>query len=394
MKKQFQSAGVLAVSFGHLMHDIYSSFLAPMLPLLINKLGISLSMAGLLDVIRNSPALFNPFIGLIADRICVRYFVIFTPGITAVVMCLLGIAPGYGVAAIMMFIMGISGTLFHIPAPVIVKNFSGSKTGRGMSYYMLGGELSRTLGPLIITAAITIWGLEGSWRLIPFGLISSLILFIKLKDYEKPVNGKSHKQKITVSFAARKLIPLLSAIAGYNLFMMAMKVSVTLYLPAYIVSQGKTLMSASLLLAVLQLSGAAGTLFAGSLSDKIGRKTTLYISGTACPLLMWLFLVSGDGFAIPLLAALGFFLFASGPVILALVQDTGTALPSFANGLYMTVNFLVRSAVVFLVGYFADKSGFEITYKFTALWAIGVLPFIFLIPEEKRKTKLIGEGNY
>ena len=60
MKKTFQTGKVITVSFGHLVHDTYSAFLAPMLPLLIAKLGISLSMAGLLDVTRKIPSLFTP----------------------------------------------------------------------------------------------------------------------------------------------------------------------------------------------------------------------------------------------------------------------------------------------------------------------------------------------
>ena len=77
MKKKFQTEKIVSISFAHLFHDIYSAFLAPILPLLIAKLGISLSLAGLLDVVRRIPALFNPLIGLVADRICFKYFIYF-----------------------------------------------------------------------------------------------------------------------------------------------------------------------------------------------------------------------------------------------------------------------------------------------------------------------------
>ncbi len=92
-KKKFQFGSVIIVSFAHLSHDVYSAFLAPILPLLISKLGISLSMAGLLDVVRKLPSLFNPLIGLMADRICVRYFIILAPAVTGISMSLLGMVP-------------------------------------------------------------------------------------------------------------------------------------------------------------------------------------------------------------------------------------------------------------------------------------------------------------
>jgi MFS transporter, FSR family, fosmidomycin resistance protein len=385
--KKFQSGKILAISFGHLFHDIYSSFLSPMIPLLVSKLGISLSLAGFLDVIKNSPSLLNPFLGLMADRICVKYFVIFTPSITAVIMSLIGIAPSYSILAIMVFVMGISSTLFHIPSPVLIKNLSADKTGRGMSYYMLGGELSRTLGPLIITGAITIWGFEGTWRLIPFGLAASFVLYIKLKNFSIDKDVDQKQIRIKTSTAFKELIPLLSYLGGFLFFMTALKLAVTLYLPAYLVNQGKTLISASFSLAVLQFSGAAGTLFAGPISDKIGRKTTLLISSIACPILMWLFIIVNDTFMLPILAALGFFLFSSGPVILALVQDANSHSPSFANGMYMTSSFIIRSIIILLVGHYIEKFGYNLTYKISAILAIGAIPFTLFIPLKMKGTK-------
>jgi hypothetical protein len=41
----FQTGKILALSIGHFIHDVYSSFLAPLLPLLIEKLSMSLTQA-------------------------------------------------------------------------------------------------------------------------------------------------------------------------------------------------------------------------------------------------------------------------------------------------------------------------------------------------------------
>jgi len=393
LRERFQRGRVVAVSVGHLFHDVYSSFLSPLLPLLVEKLGITLSMAGMLDAIKNSPSLFNPFLGLLVDRVSVKYFVILTPAVTAIVMSLIGVAPSYAVVVIMVFVMGVSSTLFHIPSPVLIKKFSADRTGRGMSFYMLGGELSRTFGPLIITGAVTIWGLEGTWRLIPVGLAASLALYFVLREYRGDEDASHSRERVKAGAAVRELAPLLASLGGFLFFTMAVKVAVTLYLPAYLVGQGKTLMSASLSLSVLQFSGAAGTLFAGSISDRIGRRTTLLVSGVACPILMWLFLVSGDAFSIPILATLGFFLFAPGPVLLALVQDTNSDSPSFANAIYMTMSFTIRSLMVFLVGHFIGRIGFDATYRIAAVWAVGVLPMMLFLPEKKGPPSKVRTGK-
>ena len=232
MRERFQRGRVITVSVGHLFHDVYSSFLSPLLPLLVEKLGITLSMAGMLDAVKNSPSLFNPFLGLLVDRVSVKYFVILTPAVTVIVMSLIGVAPSYAVVVIMVFVMGVSSTLFHIPSPVLIKKFSADRTGRGMSFYMLGGELSRTFGPLIITGAVTIWGLEGTWRLIPVGLAASLALYFVLREYQGDEDASHSRERVKVGAAVRELAPLLASLGGFLFFTMAVQVAVTLYLPA------------------------------------------------------------------------------------------------------------------------------------------------------------------
>ena len=89
----FQAGSVVMLSLCHFIHDVYSSFLSPLLPLLIEKLSLSLTLAGLLSTVMQIPALFNPLIGVWADRISMRWFIILAPAMTAVPMSLIGLAP-------------------------------------------------------------------------------------------------------------------------------------------------------------------------------------------------------------------------------------------------------------------------------------------------------------
>lgn len=383
--KKIQTSNAITISFAHFTHDIYTAFLAPMLPLLINKFGISLSMAGLLDVVRKFPALLNPFIGILADKICVRYFVIFTPLITGIAMSLLGVVPSYSVILILLFVVGISSTIFHIPSPVMIKIVSGNEIGKGMSYFMLGGEIARTLGPLLITATITLWGLEGSYRAMLLAVISTIFLYIKLKNIEVNKNIKKKNKKFSPKDTFIKLIPFFIIITGVATFRGAMKSAITLYLPTFLTNNGKSLWLAGISLSILQLSGAIGTFLAGSISDKIGRKHTLLITAIANPILMWFFIILNNSLMIPLLILIGLFLFASGPVLLALVHDTDSEHPAFVNGIYMTINFVMSSAMVILVGFLGDKIGLISTYKICAILATVSIPFILLLPKNVKE---------
>ena len=381
---KFQSSNVLLVSTSHMLHDIYSSFLAPLRPLLIEKFGITLALASIWDLVMRIPWLLNPFIGMIAEKTAARYFVIVTPAITAVSMSLLGIAPSFTIVSILLFVMGISSAVFHVPSPVMIKRLSGKYTGRGMSFFMFGGEMARTLGPLIITAAVTYWGLEGTWKLIPFGLIASFILFLKLKNVKISDSfKKGEKIKPKYMETIKKYFPFFMILVGITLFRAIMKSGLTAFLPTYFyMEKGETLWFANSALAVFQLAGAVGTILSGSISDRLGRKTTLLIISILSPIMMFLFVSSEGWLSFVFLVLLGFFVFAPGPVLMALVQDNSKTLPVFMNSLFMTISFVTSAVAVLFAGLLGDWLGLEMTYLISSILALGAIPFVLLLKKQ------------
>ncbi len=382
---KFQMANVLIISFAHMLHDIFSSFLAPILPLLIAKFGITYTQAGLLTVAGRIPSLFNPVIGIIAEKVRMRYLLILAPLFTVVSMSLLGLAPNYIVLLALLLTMGASSALFHVPSPAMIKHIAGDRTGKGMSFYMLGGELARTLAPLTILGAVSLWGLEGTYRLIPFGFLASGILYLKFRNISIREDFSRPTRSSTIHHTFRRYIPFFLLLIGYHIFATMLKSALTTYLPTYLTAKGNGIWIAGISLSVLQLSGAAGTFVAGTISDKIGRKATLLISGIASPLLMWAFILFDGIFMFPILLLLGFFTIATGPVILALVQDSDSEYPSFMNSIYMTISFVIGSIMALVIGIIGDHVGLELTYKICATAGFGTIPFILLLKDRKKR---------
>ncbi|MEZ5198189.1 MAG: MFS transporter [Bacteroidales bacterium] len=382
-REKFKTSDVTLISVTHLLHDIYSSFLAPLRPLLIEKFGLSLAMASLWDLFQRIPWFLNPLIGMIAEKTAARYFVILTPAVTAITMSLLGLAPSFIIVSILLFVMGISGALFHVPSPVMVKKLSGDQTGKGMSYYMFGGEIARTVGPLIITGAVSLWGLEGTWKLIPFGLAASFILFLRLRKIKISADFKSNKTPISFWSSFKKLLPFFVILIGITFFRAIMKSGLTAFLPTYYFNEkGESLWFANSALAIFQLAGAAGTLFAGTFSDRIGRRNSLIIIAVVTPFLMYLFMAVSGIWSFVFLILLGIFIFAPGPVLLALVQDKEKEKPVFANSIYMTISFMTAAISVVIAGMLGDWLGLEQTYKLSALIAFGAIPFVLMLKKE------------
>jgi len=375
---------VLTVSFAHLMHDIYGSFLAPILPLLINKLGLNYFGAGVLSFSQRFPSLFNPFIGMFIDRLEVRYFVIFTPAITAIMMSFVGLAPTFIFAMILMLFMGVSSAFFHVPAPVLVKNFSGKLTGRGMSFYMVGGELARTLGPMVIVGAVSLWSLEGMYRLIPFGLAASAFLWFRFRNVD--IQRKSAEENRGAGFKRtfHKHLHFFLLILGIVFSRAFMKTAIVYFLPTYLDLRGESLWFGGMSLSVFEIAGVAGTFLAGNLSDKLGRMNTLLTITLITPLTMLLFIYTEGFWILPVLIVMGFFILASGPVLLALVMDQATEHQSFTNSIFMFINFISASITALLIGKMGDWIGLIETYKVSAFIALTAIPFVIVLYKRRK----------
>ncbi|MDT8394767.1 MAG: MFS transporter [Bacteroidales bacterium] len=379
-KTIFQSGNVILVSLAHLVHDIYSSFFAPLLPLLIEKLSLNYTMVGVLSLVQRLPSLLNPFVGLMADRIALRYLVIITPAITAVSMGLIGLAPNAAILGILLFTMGFSSMLFHVPAPVMVKKLSGNRTGRGMSFYMFGGEMARTLGPLIVVGAVTAWGLEGTWKLIPFGLLATFILFIKFKNVKISKEFQGREKEAGIWKSLHKMAPFLIIISGITFFRAVTKSALTTFLPTYMnIDLGESLWMSGGALAILELAGAGGALLSGTISDRIGQRNTLLIITITTPVLMLLFVHLSSFWTIPVLILMGISLFGSTPVLLAMIQDRANDRPAFFNSIYMLISFFASAVLVIGIGALADAIGLRNTYNICGWVAFGAVPFVLAL---------------
>ena len=389
MSKKFQKKSVVTIAASHTLHDVFSSFYAPLIPLLMDKLGFNLTTAGLLSVVQKVPSLFNPIMGIIADKLIIRWFLILSPLVTTLAMSLVGVAPSVFILGVLLFITGFSAGVYHTTAPVIMKQVSGEKTGTGMSIFMFGGELARTLGPLIIIGAVSIWGLEGVWRLGALGIIGSAFLYFQLHKLPDVRRSKTHsKEDIQepIMVALGKMKPLFFIITPMLLFRAFSKTALTTFLPTYLVQDGLSLAQAGMILSFLQGIAALATLGAGTLSDKIGRKRILVVIMILSPLLMFLFTLTSGIPRLGIIAAMGVVFFASTPVFMAMVHDMNSHYPALANGMFMTLNFAMSSIVSLLIGFWGDTYGLHFTYKITAILTLGAIPFALMIKSETKKV--------
>lgn len=378
-EETFQTDQVITVAGGHFVHDTYSAFLAPLLPLIQERLQTNYALTGSLAIFAQLPSLLNPFIGYLADRISLRYFIILAPGITGTLFSSLGLAPNYLALALLLMAAGVSIAAFHSPAPAMIGRVSGAHVGRGMSIFMAAGELGRTLGPVVAAAAVGWFTLAGIWRLAFVGWAVSAILYLRLRNVSARPVTQQHSSLAAIWPQIRRVFPALAWLLAARVLLL---VSLTTYLPLYAQDvRGLSLVLSAASLTILEAAGVAGALLTGTLSDRVGRKRMLLLLLMLSPVFHLLFIALPAWTAVPLLIALGFTAISPQPVLLALVQDQFRTHRALANGIYLALGFLIRAAGIWLVGMLADRFGLQQAFLWSGLLALLSIPAVFKLPD-------------
>jgi FSR family fosmidomycin resistance protein-like MFS transporter len=378
-KTRFHTEQVVTIAGGHFVHDSFTAFLAPILPLLQDKLGLGYASAGGLAVFTQLPSLLTPFIGYLADRVSVRYFVILAPAVTGTLMGLMGLAPSYFTLALLLLAVGVSAAAFHAPAPAMIARISGLRVGTGMSVFMATGELGRTVGPIAVVAGVTWWGLDGIWRLAAVSWITSAVLYWRLHAVAARPAAQNHFGLGLMWPEAQRVFPALLWILTAKAFM---GVAITTFLPLFMRDQLQTsLWLAAAALTILEGAGVVGALMTGTLSDRMGRGRVLFFLFVSAPLFLALFLFGPAWAIVPSLIGLGLTAISPTPVLMALVQDQFPEHRAAANGIFMFGNFVSRAAAVWIIGLVADGYGLVTAFVCAGVMAVIGIPAVFWLPK-------------
>lgn len=378
----FRTGKVSAIAAAHGVHDTYQAFLPSLLPLLIEKFSLIKTEAGLLSVFMTAPSLLQPFIGYLADRRSLRIFVILTPTLTALAMSLVGIAPYYWLTAMLLLIAGLSSASLHATGPVLAGRLSANRLGLGMSFWMVGGELGRTLGPIIIVSAVSTLGVQRTPWLAVGGVLVSLWMAYQLRHLPRR-HAESH-QALPWKKAITTMRPVLIPLSVILVTRALAFVSVSTYLPTFLTEEGASLMLAGASLSVLEAAGVIGALISGSLSDRIGRRPVMTFSLLSTSLFIFLLLNLRGWLQFPALLGLGFGLLSMTPVVMAIVQESFPENRALANGIYMAVSFVSSSFATLAIGAIGDLFNLRTAYLLSAILVLVGLPFLFRLPGSRK----------
>lgn len=369
-----------------MLNDGYASFFAPLLPLLIKQLDLSLAMAGLLGTARILiSSLAQPGLGLLVDRVQRPLLVVVGPLLTVSAMSLIGRVGTFEQLIFLMLVSGLGTALFHPAAAALVATGGGNNRGLVMAFFSAGGTLGGALAPLLIVTVVGVFGIGSTpWLLLP-GLLLLLWVAISLRR-----NLPTRERVTTVEKQAIVSRPLLLLWSVIVLRSMA-AISFANFLAVLVAQRGGSTFIGGAAISVFLFSGALGGFVAGNLSDRLGRKAVILVTLVlATPSLLLFFLYGPQSFSLVVIAIAGLFIFSSTPVGVVAAQELLPGKTGLVSGLVMGLAWGVGGLVLTPIGWLADHFSLVSVLTGVAFLPLlaGGLTLLYHDSEELRDRKI------
>jgi FSR family fosmidomycin resistance protein-like MFS transporter len=363
----------------HMMVDGYGNVYAPLLPLLIPKLGLTLAAAGTLTMLfQLAASVAQVGFGHLADRWRPRLLVMAGPVIAVSFLSLIGLANTPAALAAFLIAGGLGTAAFHPPAAALSHRLGGDRPGFAMSVYITGGTLGFSLGPLLFAPFAQRYGLAWSPLLALPGLLVVGFFLTRVPPIE--VHASSGGGLAALRPYAKPLALLYSIVVLRTLTSLAFAT----FVPVMLTRRGHTVGEAGLAVSLYLLASGVGGFLGGPAADRFGARRVIALSLVlATPFLVVAPLLDGAAFAI-VVAIGGFFLQSTLPVNVTFGQAIAPVSAATVSSLMMGFGWGTGGLSVPLIGFIADRIGIEATLIGLAVVPVAAAALAIPLPRRAR----------
>ena len=375
------------ITIGHGLTHWYPATFYLLLPLIGTELGLSYSQIGLIMTCQYiASAVANVPGGVLVDTVgrkgllmAVSLFWIGFPYL------LIGFTHSYLMLLACVSLVGFGNSLWHPTAiPTLARRYPERK-GLVLSIHGMGGNVGDAVAPVIIGSALA-WF---TWREVVVlnvmpGLLVAALLFALLGTLRLAAR-KQETQSVGEYFAGlrglfrSRALVLLSTGSAFRTMTQS---ALLTFLPVYLANDmGYSPFWVGACLFALQAAGFAASPIAGHLSDRLGRKQILVGSMAATALvLVAMAFAGGSPLFVALVAVLGFFLYATRPVIQAwMLEATPKNMAGSSIGLLFGAQAIGAALGPLAGGMVADRYGLLAAFYFLAATIVVANLFVLTI---------------
>jgi FSR family fosmidomycin resistance protein-like MFS transporter len=356
---------VLVMSATHGINDIFANIYAPLLPIFIPRLGLSLAAAGTIAaLIQIAGSVAQLVFGPLADRWRPKVLAVAGPIVAVACMSLAGLATSPAMLGAILVAGCLGSAAFHPTAAAIVNRVGGARRGTSMSVHVTGGALGNAIAPMLFAPYAAHVGITWTPLLAVPALVLLVAILRRIPDVRLTHAGTPSGFGALRPYAA-PLALLWSAVVIRTI----VAIGFSTFLPVLLVSRGMSVSGAGLAAGAYLAAGSVGGLVGGPFADRFGPRriiaTTLCL---AVPLLAGALFVPGAPGLVVLVAG-GFFLGSTLPVNITYAHAIAPVAAGTVSSLMLGVAWGVGGLAVPLVGLAGDRVGLQF-----ALLVVAMLP--------------------
>ncbi|MCR5438873.1 MAG: MFS transporter [Selenomonas sp.] len=357
----------LLLSAGHMLNDFYCNFLPILLPIIMPKLGLSLTLSGLLVMVMSITSnLLQPVFGYFMDRHNWHKVLVPVLPFGAACICTIGFVESKALLFLLIALTGLSVSLFHpLGSTLVEKSVAAKNLAGSMSYYIAGGNFGFAFAPIALVAFTETQPLTAlPWLILPSLLLAWIFSISKLSTIStRPTKSTAIPKppKLTALLANRAVIKL-NLSMGLRCWT---HTSVATFLPLLLIHAGYSSLNSGLLLTLFLVGCTAGGLVGGWTGGRYLSHKRVIIASLLLGTLPTYYFFTHAGTNLLALIALffsGFFLLAPQPSSIVWAHSLMPGNAGMASGMMVGLSFGLGSIGTALTAWMADFIGL-----FTAL---------------------------
>ena len=377
-----------ALSSGHCATDFANGALPALLPFFVDKFDLSYTLAAAAILASAvSSSIVQPIFGLWSDR---RGAIWLLPGgvaLSGIGIALASVAPTYWLVLLFVVVSGLGVAAFHPEGSKFAAFVGGRRRASAMSLFSIGGNLGFAFGPIVATPLVILFGLEGGLLLAVPCLAVALVLLalVPFLGSFAPERGAQVRSEEPDRISA--LLLLLGVIA----FRSVSWFGLITFVPLWEVSLGHSKAHGNHLLSLMLLAGGLGTLAAGPLADRFGRRPVLIASSAATAPLILVFVIVGGVPGAIALAGIGISVIATFGVTMVMSQEYLPRHIGVASGLSIGLSIGLGGVGAVVLGAVADSVDLRVALYTAAAAAFIALVLAALLPSARPSRRLAVE---
>ncbi|HYX89598.1 MAG TPA: MFS transporter [Gaiellaceae bacterium] len=389
MRAALDMRAMAALSAGHLATDFVNGALPALLPFMVDRFGLSYTLTAVLMLASAaSSSLIQPLFGAWSDHRGALWLLPSGAALAGVGIGLAAAAPAYWLVLLLVVVSGLGVAAYHPEGSKFAAYASGRRRASGMSLFSLGGNIGYALGPTATTPLVLALGLTGGLLLaLPCLAVAALLLAaVRFLAGFAPEPGVRSAQAVEPDRPGA-----LGLLLGVIAFRSVAWFGLVTFVPLWEVSLGHSKAHGSHLLSLMLLAGGLGTLAAGPIADRLGRRSVLIASMAATgPLILAYVLAGGIAGAIAL-ALVGVCVIGTFGVTMVMSQEYLPRRIGMASGLSIGLSIGLGGVAAVGLGALADTIDLRSAMYAAAAAPLAGLALAAMLPASPRRRRFAAE---